>query len=145
MIATDLNAFADLVIRTGRVTFGDVQRLHRNVLPDGVSSREEIETLLRIEREVRRYDRSFAAWLVAHVVDYAVWGERPTGVLTEEMSEWLAPLLDKSRPVLVRIAKEIAAEAQEVGTSLDEFVAAADACPVPAEAESAASPVELAA
>ena len=145
MTATDLNTFADLVIRTGRVTFGDVQRLHRNVLPDGVGSREEIETLLRIEREVKRYDRAFAAWLVANVVDYAVWGERPTGVLTEEMSDWLSALLDKSRPVNVRIAKEIAAEAQEVGTAIDDIAAAAEPCAPVAFPESEAGALELAA
>ncbi|GGH10610.1 hypothetical protein GCM10007036_07250 [Alsobacter metallidurans] len=123
---TALTAFAEIVSRTGRITFGDVQRLHRKVLPDGVSSREEIEVLIRLERDVRRYDRAYGAWLVANVVDYAVWGERPIGVLTAEMSDWLAPLLDKSRPTLVRIAKEIAREAQDVGASIEDVAAGED-------------------
>ncbi|WP_406856444.1 hypothetical protein ABEG18_02100 [Alsobacter sp. KACC 23698] len=119
---TDLQTFADIVARTGRITFGDAQRLHRDVLPDGVRSREDIEILIRLEASVRRYDRSFAGWLVANVVDYAVWGERPTGVVTDEIAAWLAGLLDADRPVLARIAREIARETQEVGGVLEEAV-----------------------
>jgi hypothetical protein len=119
---TDLQTFADIVARTGRITFGDAQRLHRDVLPDGVRSREDIEILIRLEASVRRYDRAFAGWLVANVVDYAVWGERPTGVVTDAIAAWLAGLLDADRPVLARIAREIARETQEVGGTLEEVV-----------------------
>jgi hypothetical protein len=132
MSKNDLQSFAAIVTRTGRITFGDAQRLHRDVLPDGVSSREEIELLIRLEAAVKRYDRSFAGWLVANVVDYAVWGERPTGVITEDLSAWLAGLLDPSRPVLARIAREIARETQDVGGALDAEIGVADVAVAPA-------------
>jgi hypothetical protein len=63
---TDLQTFADIVARTGRITFGDAQRLHRDVLPDGVRSRDDVEILIRHEASVRRSDRAFAGWLVAN-------------------------------------------------------------------------------
>ena len=92
------------------------------MLPDGVRSRDDVEILIRLEASVRRYDRAFAGWLVANVVDYAVWGERPTGVVTDAIAAWLAGLLDADRPVLARIAREIARETQEVGGTLEEVV-----------------------
>ena len=84
MINSSLQAFASNVQTAGRISFGDVQRLQRDILPDGISSQAEAELLLTLEQVVSRADRAFADWLVAMMVDFVVWGLRPTGTVDVE-------------------------------------------------------------
>ena len=81
MINSSLHAFANDAQKAGRISFGDVKRLQRDILPDGISSREEAELLLTLEQTVGLADRAFADWLVATMVDFVVWGTRPTGTI----------------------------------------------------------------
>src|SRR3954451_18076473 len=69
MINSSLQTFINKVHAAGRINFGGVKRLQRDILPDGISSREEAELLLTLDRTVSRADRSFADWLVAMMVD----------------------------------------------------------------------------
>src|SRR6185369_14207759 len=93
MINSSLQAFASNVQKAGRISFGDVQRLQRDILPDGISSRAEAELLLTLDQSVSRADRAFADWLVAMMVDFVVWGMRPTGTVDAETAAWLTPIL----------------------------------------------------
>jgi hypothetical protein len=52
LINSPLHVFARRVRETGRINFGDVKRLQRDILPDGISSREEAELLLTLDRIV---------------------------------------------------------------------------------------------
>ena len=81
MINLSLQVFANKVQKTGRISFGDVKRLQRDILPEGISSREEAEILLALDRTLGRADCYFADWLVAMMVDFVVWGTRPTGTI----------------------------------------------------------------
>src|SRR4051794_31947368 len=112
MINSSLQAFARNVQKAGCISFGDVKRLHRDILPDGISSRAEAELLLTLEQTVSRADRSFADWLVAMVVDFVVWGVRPTGTVDAETAAWLAPFLagQRATKTMRRLARELAAE-----------------------------------
>lgn len=116
MIKISLSDFAGRVREKNRISFGDVQRLQRDVLPDGIASREDAETLLGIDREVTRADVAWSRWLVAALVDFVVWAERPTGVVDEEMARWLAAALAgggaRHGKTARLIAREIAQEAQ---------------------------------
>src|SRR3954466_11239243 len=93
MINSSLQAFASNVQKAGRISFGDVKRLQRDILPDGISSRAQAELLLALDQTVSRSDRSFTDWLVAMMVDFVVWGLRPTGTLDAETAAWLTPFL----------------------------------------------------
>ena len=93
MINSALQAFANKVQQAGRISFGDVKRLKRDILPDGISSREEAELLLILAQSVGRTDRAFGDWLVAMTVDFVVWGLRPTGTVDAETAAWLTPFL----------------------------------------------------
>ena len=84
MINSSLQAFASNVQKAGRISFGDVKRLQRDILPNGISSRAEAELLLTLDQSVSRADRAFADWLVAMMVDFVVWGVRPTGSVDAE-------------------------------------------------------------
>jgi hypothetical protein len=65
MINSSLQAFASKVQNAGRISFGDVKRLQRDILPDGITFRENAELLLTLEQSVSRADRTFSDWLAA--------------------------------------------------------------------------------
>src|SRR3954452_1181982 len=120
MINSSLQAFASNVQKAGRISFGDVKRLQRDILPDGISSRAEAELLLTLDQTVSRADRAFADWLVAMMVDFVVWGLRLTGSVGGETAAWLTPVLvgQRATKTMPRLARELAAEADHCGTAL---------------------------
>jgi hypothetical protein len=119
MINSSLQTFANKVQEAGRISFGDVKRLQRDILPDGISSRGEAELLLSLAQTVGRVDRAFGDWLVATTVDFVVWGLRPTGIIDAKTAAWLTPFLAGQRTrTMRRLARELAAEADHGGTAL---------------------------
>jgi hypothetical protein len=94
--------------------------LQRDVLPDlpdGISSREEAELLIELDRDVSRADDAWSGFLIATLVDFVVWAERPTGIVDEDTACWLATALtgDSAAPptrTARLIAREVAEEAQ---------------------------------
>jgi hypothetical protein len=112
-----LETFATKMMAKGRITFGDVCRLRRDILPDGVTSREEAELLLQVDRVVGRADGSWVEWLAGAIVEFAVWSERPTGHVNTEAADWLALELLRRGPLTKagrRITREIQLEAETV-------------------------------
>jgi hypothetical protein len=108
-----LSEYADKIFQKDRISFGDVQRLQRSVLPNGVASREEAELLIELDRRVEKSDDTWRRCLVAMIVDFVVWSERPTGVVEEDTARWLSAALDGSASSTARlIVREIAEEAQ---------------------------------
>jgi hypothetical protein len=111
-----LSEFASKVRAKNRICFGDVQRVQRTILGDGIGSREEAELLIDLDRQVSRADPAWQRWLVATLVDFVVWAERPTGIMDEEEANWLAAALtgNGGQPTKTGrlIAREVAREAQ---------------------------------
>ena len=120
MINSSLQTFANKVQRAGRISFGDVKRLQRDILPDGIASRDEAELLLILEQSMGRTDRTFGDWLVAIMVDFVVWGMRPTGTVDAEAAAWLSPFLvgQRTTKTMRRLARELAAETDHGGAPL---------------------------
>ena len=53
------------------------------------------------------------------MVDFVVWGTRPTGVIDGETAAWLTPFLVGQRTrTMRRLVRELAAEADHGGTAL---------------------------
>src|SRR5215212_10609545 len=123
MINSSLQSFTNKVQAAGRISFGDVKRLQRDILPDGISSREDAELLLTLAQTVGRADCAFGDWLVATVVDFVVWGLRPTGTVDAETAAWLTPFLvgQRTTKTMRRLARELAAEADHGGAPLPCF------------------------
>jgi hypothetical protein len=124
MISKALQDFVKLAADTKRITFGDVKRLRRTVLPEGLIDRAEVEALLDLDAAVARCDAAWTEWLVASVVDYAVWGERPTGYVESEGASWLLGLLTRSgmsTKAARLIAREVAREAQAVDEAIEDI------------------------
>ncbi len=92
-----------------------MRELNRTVLPDGLTCREEADMLFGLDRAMPDADEAFGEWLVASVVDFAVWGERPTGHIDADTAHWLAASLACGRgPTATgaRIAVEVVREAE---------------------------------
>ena len=124
MINVSLQDFCNHAVAEGRITQSDVQGLLRDVLPDGIAHRDEADMLIALERAVPDADPAFADALVALVVDFAVWGERPSGYVDRAVAAWLSASLaglTGPTPAGARIAVEIVREAQGSAVALMVF------------------------
>ena len=115
-----LSDFVRDVSAKQRMTFADVRRLDRDILPAGISTREEAEVLIELDRTVGKVDPTWADYLVGAIVDFVVWGSRPTGYVDAEMAQWLTAVLYRgsSARTALRIARAIEQEAHEVAPEL---------------------------
>jgi hypothetical protein len=112
-----LSEFTSKIRAKNRICFGDVQRLQRNILADGIGNRAAAELLIDLDRQVSRADPAWERWLVTMMVDFVVWAERPTGIVDEDAAGWLVGALtgnESGRPTKTGrlIIREIAREAQ---------------------------------
>ncbi len=119
MFTADLHNFINQVIDNKRVTAEDVKRLKTDILENGIGSRGEADALLALDRTLDT-DLSWADFLTAVMVDYVVWGSRPTGRVPAETAAWLVTAFTCGEPTgnAVRIARAIVAEAQDVDPEL---------------------------
>lgn len=124
MTNTALELFCTRIVDAGRLTQDDVRELAREILPDGIMGREEADLLLALDRAVADIHEGFAAFVTGEVVNFAVYGERPTGIITREMSAWLsASIAGRKGPTALgsRIAMEIVREAETSDETLIAF------------------------
>jgi hypothetical protein len=100
-----------------RIGLHDVRRLARDILPDGITSRVEADLLLTLDRTVAKADPAWATWLVAAMVEFAVWGTRPTGRVDAGTAAWLNAVLtgEGASKRAALILHEIVREAEAVG------------------------------
>lgn len=119
-----LQLFCNRVAEAGRITRADVRMLSEQHLADGLTHRDEADLLLALDRAVTDQDAGFADILVALVVDFAVWGERSTGLIGRDTAGWLAAsIAGRSGPTPTgsRIAMEVVREAQSSDEALIAF------------------------
>ena len=123
MIKSSLGQFVERVNYNKHIAADDVKVLLRSVLEDGLISHAEAETLLALDRTYEAHE-SWAEALVALMVDYVVWGARPTGAVTTENARWLAAALELGGPTetAMRIAYAVVEEAQTTDEALVEFI-----------------------
>ena len=116
MSNVSLSEFAGRLRAKNRINLPDVQRLQRDVLPDGIASRADAELLISLDRDVSRSNSEWERWLVAMVVDFVVWTERPTGVVHDDTAFWLAAALKgegaRASKTGRLIAREVVQEAE---------------------------------
>jgi hypothetical protein len=123
MITAQLRDYIDRVIAAKQISADDVRELQRRVLENGLASRHEAEALLALDRALPT-DESWGDALVALMLDFVVWGSRPTGRITAEDARWLAVALEVDAPseTALRIARAIIDEAEEVDEALISLV-----------------------
>ncbi len=119
MISSHLHSFIDSLMAKQHVTAEDVKQLYRELLPDGIPSHAVADALLALDRSLDA-DPAWAEFLTPSIVDFAVWGLRPTGVINTETANWLltALTIGEPTPTALRILEEIAASAHEVDPAL---------------------------
>lgn len=128
MINNKLHAFIDKAYDDRAITDWDVRTLLRHVLPDGIASREEANALIALDRIVPEPCASWADVLITLIVDYVVWGERPTGVVRGDDAHWVVSSLGAAggpTRTALRVAHEIVREAAEVDDILLNFILSA--------------------
>ncbi len=123
MIRVSLRFFASRVLKAKRMDAGDRQTLERVIFSDGIRNRLEAEVLLQLARAVQPADPAWNDFVVVSLVDFAVWGSRPTGYVDAGTAEWLVAILSEGgRTALTRrIARTIVAEAQDIDPRLAAF------------------------
>src|SRR4028119_1525382 len=119
MISPHLHSFIDNLMAKQHVTAEDVKHLHRDLLPDGIPSHAVADALLALDRTLNA-DPAWAEFLTPSIVDFAVWGLRPTGVINAETANWLltALTIGEPTPTALRILEEILSEAEEIDPAL---------------------------
>ena len=66
MRGTSLQDFVCRAMAYNRISFGDLRRLRRDILPDGITTREQTEMLLALDLAVERADKAgVATWSAA--------------------------------------------------------------------------------
>jgi hypothetical protein len=104
---TSLRDFASRTAASGRIRFGDLRRLQRDVLPDGIATQGEAEALLDLDQAVSRADPDWPGWLSSALKAYATSAD---GV-DPRRAAWLAERLAARRTKAAQaLARQLAAE-----------------------------------
>jgi len=125
MVRWSLESFINSTIARSEISRTDVNSLRRDVLPNGIESRDEADVLIALDRAVYDKDEGWAPFLIQAVVDFVVWSSRPTGRVERDTAEWLVSSLGcGSGPTrnAVAIAFEVIREAESSDEALVAFV-----------------------
>ena len=148
-MSASLRAFVTKALERNRISFGDLRRLQRTVLPHGLLTREQAEVLIALDHTITRTDKAWAGFLVAALTDFVVWRSSSPGRVEPETAAWLVASLSCGRPTRTTgmIARAIVREAQHCEEPLLGFALSSPKHPslsnrstVGAEAESRARP-----
>ena len=124
MIGNDLREFVDQILETHQICDVDVHRLARTILPHGAISHEVIDVLVALDRAVGTPNANWAEFLVATTVEYVVWTNRPTGIISRDLAQWLITTLsigEGPTETAMRIAFEVVREADRCDETLISF------------------------
>lgn len=125
MIRASLENFISAVMSEGEITLPDMRRLQRDILPDGVESRDEADLLIALDRALPQKHCTWSAFVIQAVVDFVVWTSRPTGYVDQDTAGWLVASLSAGTgpsPVAQAIAFDVVREAERADTALLAFV-----------------------
>lgn len=124
MITNKLREFVEIILDARKIDDADVYSLARDILADQVLSHDVIDVLIALDRAVATPNANWAEYLVATVVDYAVWTSGPTGIVTRDLAQWLVATLtvgDGPTANARRIAFEVVREAERCDELLISF------------------------
>jgi hypothetical protein len=123
MLKDQLRDFIDRATERGHVCADDVAMLQGEILPNGITSRLEVESLVALDRIVTAAE-GWGAVLTRLVADFVIWKRAPRGVVGNDDALWLATLLEISGPSpnATNIAYAILDEAGHVDVALLDFI-----------------------
>src|SRR5919205_241458 len=118
MDTTPLGMFVRKVTARNRILFADLRRLRRDVLPDGPTSREEIETVLALD-SLGQVDQDWPEYLLETVVRFVLTRSDPPGSVDADTAAWLTQALAGAKPKsAAAIVRALRQEVQQVDDSL---------------------------
>lgn len=120
MINAKLQDFATGATTRGQLSFGDVRRLQRDCLPQGITTRDEAERLIALDAALTRADKAWAAWLVPALADFV--SAQQAADAADTTKAWLQALLAQS-PAAAALGRKIARHIRRASQP-----AASDAC-----------------
>lgn len=132
MISEPLELFINRAVERGEISLQDVKRLQRQVLPNGITSEDEADLLIALDRIVGDSHGTWTAFLVRSVSDFVVWASRPTGYVDRARASWLVrSLAAGTGPTAAGLAivREIVGEAEDTDLSLLAFLRRWDRAP----------------
>jgi hypothetical protein len=89
------------------------------VAQQGLARREDCERMLDLERQGQFATPAGKALFLRAMVDYLVWQERPTGIVTVGAAEWvLAAIGDQPTPAMIDLVFTTIREAEAVPEAL---------------------------
>ena len=96
------------------VTEADVRLLRREVLADGMVTREQAEALCALDACGNEKCDAWTDLFVEAITDHVVWQARPTGVVTRDKAEWLLARAEEAQtPARLAALVNILAEAHQ--------------------------------
>jgi hypothetical protein len=119
MDTAPLILFARKVSASNRLLFADLRRLRRDILPDGITSREEVEVLLGLDH-LERLDEEWPAYLAEAVAAFVIAASEPSG-LDPATTAWLVAVLTTAQP---RTAAAVVRTLEREGYQLSEDLVA---------------------
>ena len=120
-----LSELAERAVRNKRMTFADLRRLQRDVLPGGIEARHQAELLIAIDQSLERADRSWKDYLVSSMRDFVMRGLPPADRFDVENAKWLISALSRTSPRTAgAILSEIVRQAPEIDGALTGIYAA---------------------
>lgn len=123
MIGHEFREFVDRVMDHRAIDQNDVNVLQREILADTVVTRDIVDVLVALDRAVPQSCEAFSDYLLALVVDFAVWDNRPTGVIDRDKAHWLVTTLSAGEGPS-RTARRIACEIVREAEHCDEMLLA---------------------
>lgn len=124
MITASLRNFCDRMVDKGEIDNEDVRELQEQLLPHGLSCREDAAMLIILDRLAPRADAGWVDFLVSTLVEFVVWTSRPTGYVDEATARWLLASISGrggATESAARAVFEIVREAEQVHESLLAF------------------------
>ncbi|HMN73142.1 MAG TPA: hypothetical protein PKA55_14855 [Rhodoblastus sp.] len=83
--------------REGGVDADLVRRLRFDLFRGDALTQDEADALFAIERNVRPDCPAWRDFFVDAIVDFLLWQQRPSGVLSEAQAEWLVSQADSTK------------------------------------------------
>ena len=125
MITWALENFINCRVQHGEISRTDLRVLQRDILPNGIVTRDEADVLIALDRAVHDKDPAWEGFITHAMVAFVVWTCRPTGRVDAETADWLIRSLGCGTgptEVAVAIAFEIVRECEAADEALVAFV-----------------------
>ena len=102
-----LEKFVARALHARRIGFGDLRRLQRDILPEGISTPAEAEALIGLDAAVSKVDEAWLCYLAGLCRDFVV-RPSPAGGVEPNTLAWLVDCLSGAKPATALfIAREL--------------------------------------